>query len=46
MTLKERIELLTKKRENQRDLYLKCQGAIEILTEMLNEEKEKKRDGK
>tara|TARA_R100000458_G_scaffold57260_1_gene63186 strand:- start:817 stop:945 length:129 start_codon:yes stop_codon:yes gene_type:complete len=38
MTIKERIENLEKQKEIAKETYVKCQGAIEILTEMLNEE--------
>jgi hypothetical protein len=37
--IKERIENLTKQQEQAREVFLKCQGAIEVLTEMLNEKK-------
>ena len=39
MTIKERIENLTKQQEQAKEVYVKCQGAIEVLTEMLNEKK-------
>lgn len=39
MTIKERIENLTKQQEKAKEVYIKCQGAIEVLTEILNEEK-------
>ena len=39
MTIKERIENLTKQQEQAKEIYVKCQGAIEVLTEMLNEKK-------
>jgi len=41
MTIKERIESLTKQQEKAKEVYVKCLGAIEVLTEMLNEESEK-----
>ena len=37
MTIKERIENLTKQQEKAKEIFLKCQGAIEVLTEMINE---------
>jgi len=43
MQLKEKIESLTKQQEAARELFIKCQGAIEVLTEMLNEKDEKKK---
>jgi|TARA_R100000808_G_scaffold16583_1_gene37380 hypothetical protein len=39
MTIKERIENLTKQQEKAREVFIKCQGAIEVLTEILNEKK-------
>ena len=39
MTIKERIENLTKQQEQAREVFIKCQGAIEVLTEILNEKK-------
>jgi len=39
MTIKERIENLTKQQEQAKEIYVKCQGAIEVLTEILNEKK-------
>ena len=43
MQLKEKIESLTKQQEAAREVFIKCQGAIEVLTEMLNEKDEKKK---
>jgi len=37
MTIEERIENLKKQKEIAKETYLKCQGAIEILMEMLNQ---------
>jgi hypothetical protein len=37
MTVEERIEALVKKQEQAKEVFVKCQGAIEILTEMLAE---------
>ena len=39
MTIEERIENLTKQQEQAREVFIKCQGAIEVLTEILNEKK-------
>jgi len=39
MTIEERIENLTKQQENAKEVFIKCQGAIEVLTEILNEKK-------
>ena len=41
MTIKERIENLTKQQEKVKEIFVKCQGAIEVLTEILNEESKK-----
>mgnify|MGYP003153897079 CR=1 FL=1 len=38
MTIEERIESLEKQKEIAKETFIKCQGAIEILREMLNEE--------
>ena len=43
MDIKERIENLTKQQEQAKEVFLKCQGAIEVLTEILNEKDEKKK---
>ena len=42
MNIKTKIEELTKQQEGAKEVYIKCQGAIEVLTEMLNEDSEKK----
>jgi hypothetical protein len=42
MTIEERISALKSKLEEYRALYFKCEGAIEILTEMANEKPEDK----
>mgnify|MGYP003110465469 CR=1 FL=1 len=41
--IKEKIEHLKKQREAAKELFLKCQGGIEILTSMLEEKNEKKK---
>ena len=38
MTIEERIENLKKQQEVAKETFIKCQGAIEILTEILNDE--------
>jgi hypothetical protein len=42
MKLKEKIENLTRQQEAAKELFIKCQGAIEVLTEMLNEKSKTK----
>ena len=42
MNIKTKIEQLTKQQEQAKEVYVKCLGAIEVLTEMLNEDSEKK----
>ena len=37
MTIEERIENLKKQQEVAKETFIKCQGAIEILTEILND---------
>lgn len=44
MTIEERIKNLEKQKEVSKELFLKCQGAIEVLTEMLNEKVKPKKD--
>ena len=41
MTIEERIENLTKQQDAAKELYLKCMGAIEVLTEIINEKHNK-----
>ena len=41
MNIKTKIEQLTKQQEQAKEVYVKCLGAIEVLTEMLNEKDEK-----
>ena len=38
MTIEERIENLKKEQEKAKELFFKCQGAIEILSSMVEEE--------
>ena len=47
MSLNEKIEGLKNQREQAKELFIKCQGAIEVLEAMLEEEeKDKKKDSK
>jgi len=43
MDIKERIENLKKQQEAAKEIYVKCIGAIEVLTEMINEKDKKKK---
>ena len=42
--MKEKLEQLKKQQESARELFIKCQGAIEFLEGMMKEEEEKKKD--
>ena len=44
--LKEKIENLKSQQEQAKELFIKCQGAIEFLESMQEEEKDKKEDKK
>jgi hypothetical protein len=44
--LNEKILNLKKQQEQARELFVKCQGAIELLEAMLKEDKEEKKDNK
>ena len=44
--LNEKILNLKKQQEQYKELFVKCQGAIEILEAMLKEDKEEKKDNK
>jgi uncharacterized protein (UPF0147 family) len=44
MTLEERIENLKEQQKGAENLYLKCQGAIEVLEEMINEKNKPSKD--
>mgnify|MGYP003112548914 FL=1 len=39
MSIEERIQSLIKQQEAAKELYVKCQGALDVLKEMLEEEK-------
>ena len=41
-TLQSRIDALKEQQERTKELFMKCQGAIELLEGMIEEEKEKK----
>ena len=41
--LDEKIKSLKLQQEQAKELFIKCQGAIELLTEMINEKNEKKK---
>ena len=41
--LKEKLENLKGQQEQAKEVFIKCQGAIEVLTEMLNEKDKKKK---
>jgi hypothetical protein len=40
--MKEKLEELKKQQEMAKELFVKCQGAIELLEGMINEEEDKK----
>tara|TARA_Y100001963_G_scaffold133205_1_gene192610 strand:+ start:124 stop:261 length:138 start_codon:yes stop_codon:yes gene_type:complete len=42
MDLEEKLENLKKQQEQAKEIFVKCQGAIELVQSMLDEEKEKK----
>jgi len=44
--LNEKILNLKKQQEQAKELFVKCQGAIEVLEAMLEEDKEEKKDNK
>ena len=44
--LKEKLENLKKQQSQAKELFVKCQGAIEILEAILAEDKEEKKDKK
>ena len=46
MDTKERIENLKKQQEQARELFIKCQGAIELLEGMEKESQEESKDKK
>lgn len=44
--MKKKIEELKQKREMAKELYIKCQGAIEVLEEIEKEKDEKEKSNK
>lgn len=42
MKLQERLDELTQQRDQAKDFFLKCQGAIEIVEQMIKEDEEAK----
>ena len=42
MDLEEKLENLKKQQEQAKEIFVKCQGAIELVQSMLDDEKEKK----
>mgnify|MGYP003132039674 FL=1 len=44
--MEEKIQELKKQQEAAKELFIKCQGAIEVLESMMEEEKESKKDVK
>ena len=46
MQLKEKLENLKNQQEQAKELFIKCQGAIELIQSMLDEEKENKKNKK
>ena len=44
--LKEKLENLKKQQEQAKEIFIKCQGAIELIQSMIEEEKKEKKDKK
>ena len=44
--MKEKLENLKKQQEQAKEVFVKCQGAIELLQSMIDENKEEKKDNK
>jgi hypothetical protein len=44
--MEEKIQELKKQQEAAKELFIKCQGAIEVLENIMKEEKESKKDVK
>jgi len=44
--MKEKLENLKKQQEQAKEVFVKCQGAIELLQSMIDENKEEKKDKK
>jgi len=45
-TLEEKLENLKKQQEQAKEVFVKCQGAIELLQSMIDKNKEEKKDKK
>ena len=43
---KEKLENLKKQQEQAKEIFIKCQGAIELIQSMIEEEKKEKKDKK
>ena len=46
MELKEKLENLKARQEQTKELYIKCQGAIEFVESMIKEEQESSNESK
>ena len=44
--LNKKLENLKQQQEQAKEIFIKCQGAIELIQSMLDEEKEDKKDNK
>lgn len=44
--LKDKLENLKQQQEQAKEIFIKCQGAIELIQSMLDEQKEVKKDNK
>ena len=44
--LKDKLESLKQQQEQAKEIFIKCQGAIELIQSMLDEKKEDKKDNK
>ena len=44
MSIQEKLENLKKQKKEYEQMFFKCLGAIEVLTEMLNEETKSRKD--
>jgi len=44
--LNKKLENLKQQQEQAKEIFIKCQGAIELIQSMLDEEKEVKKDNK
>jgi len=46
MDLKEKLENIKKQQEQAKELFVKCQGAIELLEELIKEQESSKKEKK